>query len=49
MESATAFASVYHWRRRSGARLHSYRSADRLPLSAANARPKRINPSLVGG
>jgi hypothetical protein len=25
------------------------RFADRLPLSAANARPKRINPSLVGG
>jgi hypothetical protein len=42
-ENAVAFASVYHWQRRSGARLHSGRSADRLPLSAANARPKRNN------
>jgi hypothetical protein len=48
-ESAPAFASVCHWRRRSGARLHSCRSADCLPLSAANARPKRINPYFVGG
>ena len=48
-ENAAAPASVCHWQRRSGARLHSYRSADRLPLSATNTRPKRINPSLVGG
>jgi len=41
-ENAAAFASVCPWQRRSGARLHSHRSADRLPLSAANARPKRI-------
>jgi hypothetical protein len=34
-------ASVWHWQRRSGARLHSCRFADRLPLPAANARPKR--------
>jgi hypothetical protein len=36
-------ASVWHWQRRSGARLHSCRFAHRLPLSAANARPKRIH------
>jgi hypothetical protein len=39
-ENAVAFASVCHWQRRSGARLHSSRSAGRLPLSAANVRPK---------
>jgi len=39
--SAIAPASVWYWQRRSGARLHSCRFADRLPLSAVNARPKR--------
>jgi hypothetical protein len=39
-KNAAAFASVCHWQRRSGARLHSCRSADRLPLSTANVRPK---------
>ncbi|HEV2328876.1 MAG TPA: hypothetical protein VGY56_08835 [Verrucomicrobiae bacterium] len=41
-EMAVAFASVCPWQRRSGVRLHSRRSADRLPLSATNARPKRM-------
>ncbi len=41
-KNAVAFASVCHWQRRSGARLHSCRFADRLPLSAANARPKQV-------
>jgi len=41
-ENAVAFASVCPWQRRSGARLHSNRSADRLPLSAPNARPKQF-------
>jgi len=41
LKNAVAFASVCHWHRRSGARLHSGRSTDRLPLPAANARPKR--------
>jgi hypothetical protein len=41
--TAAPVASVWHWQRRSGARLHSCRFAHRLPLSAANARPKHIH------
>jgi len=41
LKNAVAFASICHWQRRSGARFHSSRSTDRLPLPAANARPKR--------
>jgi hypothetical protein len=41
-KNAAAFASVYHWQRRSGVRLHSCLFADRLPLPAANARPKQV-------
>ena len=35
-----------HWQRRSGARLHSFCFADRLPLSAANNRPKRVRQAI---
>ena len=41
-ENAVALASVCHWQRCSGVRLHSCCSADRLPLPAANARPKQV-------
>jgi hypothetical protein len=48
-ENAVAFASVCHWQRRSGARLHSGRFADRLSLSAANARPKLNGSESANG
>jgi len=38
--------NICHWQRRSGARLRSCRFADRLPLSAANARPKRVTQAI---
>jgi hypothetical protein len=42
-------ASVCHWQRRSDAWLHSGRFADRLPLLAANARPKRNKSESANG